>query len=229
MKDLSYKTIRPTAALGIIFCLLFSMFATPFATARPANIFTRAAELQPIVETAESEARTKQKIARDFGNLPLSFEQNAGQTAGSVKFLARSFGYTMFFTETGAVIKTRHKTVEKVSESVLQIEFDGADKSPRIEGVGLQSHKTNYLKGAKKDWKRDISNYEKIAYRELYKGIDAVFYGVQSEVEYDFIVSPGADINQIKLAFKTAESLTLDDAGALHIGTGEAEIIQPAP
>ncbi len=229
MKDLNYKTIRIITAFGTVFCMMFSMLVTPFAAAREVKIFNRATRIQPGVNPAESESRTKQMILGDFGNLPLSFEQNSGQTAESVKFLARSPGYTMFFTGTGAVIKTRGKSGEKMSESVLQMQFDGARKSPRIEGVAMQSHKTNYLKGEKKNWKRGISNYEKIVYRELYKGIDTVFYGVQSEVEYDFIVSPRAAANQIKLAFKNAGSLMLDENGALHIKTGETEIVQPAP
>src|SRR5215213_4122437 len=118
MMNLNHKTIRPTAAFGIIFCLLFSMFATPFAAAREANIFNRATRIPPAVETAQPEAQTSQNIRRDFGNIPLSFEQNTGQTDGQVKFLARSLGYTMFFTETGAVLKMRRGTGEKVSESV---------------------------------------------------------------------------------------------------------------
>src|SRR5215213_5095805 len=133
MKDLNHKIIRPAAAFVIVYCLLFSTLVTPLAATRPANIITPESKFQPDINPAESEAQTRQKIRRDFGNIPLSFEQNIGQTESSVKFLVRSLGYTMFFTETGAVMKMRRQNGEKVSESVLQMEFGGAHKSPRIE------------------------------------------------------------------------------------------------
>jgi Beta-propeller repeat len=222
MKDLNNKTIRVITTFATLFCLMFSLLATPFAATRQANIFTESTTIPTGLNLTESAAQVKQKIRRNFGNLPLSFEQNQGQTDERVKFLSRSNGYTIFFTETEAVIKTR-------GENVLQMRFEDANKSPRLEGVEARTHQTNYLKGEEKDWKRNIPNYEKIAYRELYQGVDAIFYGVQKEVEYDFIVAPNADANQIKLSFEGAENLVLDSKGDLHIKVGESEIVQRAP
>src|SRR5688500_17805483 len=43
------------------------------------------------------------RLSEGYGELPLRFEANRGQTAGRVKFLARGSGYTLFLTESGAV------------------------------------------------------------------------------------------------------------------------------
>lgn len=42
-----------------------------------------------------------------YGRLPLSFEANQGQTDGQVKFLSRGRGYTMFLTQSEAVLSLR--------------------------------------------------------------------------------------------------------------------------
>src|SRR4030095_4259611 len=44
-------------------------------------------------------------VKSDYGNLPLSFELNKGQTAEDVKFLARSSGYTLFLTSDETVVR----------------------------------------------------------------------------------------------------------------------------
>src|SRR5688572_24107820 len=41
-----------------------------------------------------------------YGKLPLSFEENQGQTDSRVKFIARGSGYTLFLTATEAVLQT---------------------------------------------------------------------------------------------------------------------------
>ena len=45
-------------------------------------------------------------LLKAHGQLPLSFEVNAGQTDPRVKFLARGAGYTLFLTPTEAVVAT---------------------------------------------------------------------------------------------------------------------------
>ena len=66
---------------------------------------------------AENALRTRQildtptkiqpKLAPNYGNLPLSFEANQGQTDARVRFVARGGGYTIFLTESGAVLNLR--------------------------------------------------------------------------------------------------------------------------
>jgi hypothetical protein len=68
-----------------------------------------------------------------------------------------------------------------------------------------------------------------VAYRDLYPGIDLVFYGGQSGLlEYDLNVSPGADPQQIRFRFEGADRVELDD-GDLLIHAGPAELRQPRP
>jgi hypothetical protein len=229
MNNLDNKTIRLITTFGTIFCMLLATFVTPFAAAQRTSVSTGLTDGQSPQNRVVPNAEPEKKIGRSFGERPLSFEANQGQTDPAVKFLARSTGYTMFFTERETVMKLHVKDGEKASENILRMKFEGANKSPKIEGGARQETKSNYLKGQEANWRRNVTNYEKVAYRELYSGIDAVFYGRQKETEYDFVVAPNAHPEQIKLSFEGAKSIDLDEKGDLHIQLDKQEIIQPKP
>ena len=55
----------------------------------------------------EITAQTTQRVAANYGKLPLTFESNQGQTASPVKFLSRGHGYSLFLTPTEAVLLLR--------------------------------------------------------------------------------------------------------------------------
>ncbi|HEU4833760.1 MAG TPA: hypothetical protein VFS90_05070, partial [Pyrinomonadaceae bacterium] len=71
----------------------------------------------------------KTKASGDaFGQLPLSFELNQGQTDSSVKFIARGQGYGIFLTDGGAAFTFSDSTP-------LHLRLKDAATSPRITGV----------------------------------------------------------------------------------------------
>ena len=61
-------------------------------------------------------------------------------------------------------------------------------------------------------------------YKEAYPGIDLAYYGNQGKLEYDFIVSPGADPNQIKLAFEGASDIRVAASGDLVLTTAVGDV-----
>jgi hypothetical protein len=76
----------------------------------------------------------------------------------------------------------------------------GASPNPKIVGTDELPGKSNYFIGndAKK-WLTNVPNYAKVKYADVYSGVDLVYYGNQGKLEYDFVVSPGADPSQIVL------------------------------
>ena len=62
----------------------------------------------------ETDAQHLRPTITTLGRLPLSFEANQGQVDGRVKYLARGKGYTLFLTETEAVLALRSATSEKL-------------------------------------------------------------------------------------------------------------------
>ena len=94
--------------------------------------------------------------------------------------------------------------------------FEGAN--PQAEMVGLEKLPgiVNYFIGADpSNWRTNIPTYQKVAYTNVYPGIDLVYYGNQGQLEYDLIVAPGADPTQITLAFDGVEQMAVDVHGDL--------------
>lgn len=108
--------------------------------------------------------------------------------------------------------------------------FKGANSDAQVEGADPLPGKVNYLIGNKQeDWHTDISTYAKVLYREIYPGIDLVFHGGQSQLEYDFVVAPGAGPRMIQLNFDGADHARLTKNGDLELSTRAGKIIQHKP
>ena len=195
-----------------------------------------------------SGAPARPRAGEAFTSLPLSFEPNLGQAVKEAKFVARGAGSTLFLTDTEVVLSgpskdegRRNKSVisdssviahaSSVSRSaVLRMRFAGANHASQIETGDELPGRSNYFVG--KDparWRTNIPNYANVRYRGIYPGIDAVYYGRQRELEYDFVVAPGADPETIRLDFAGADDLRLDESGNLLLRVGTGEIIQRAP
>ena len=181
---------------------------------------------------ATPDASTKAKIAKGFGQLPLSFEINKGQTDSSVKFLAHGPGYDLFLTATEAVLGLRKpKTEANVREvSVLRLKMIGANAAARVEGRDEMPGKVNYFIGNDPEkWRRNLPTYRKVCYTDVYPGIDIVYYGNQRELEYDFVVAAGANPKLIRFNVEGAERIRLDKKGNLLLALkhGEVQLNKP--
>jgi hypothetical protein len=106
----------------------------------------------------------------------------------------------------------------------------GANSSAKVEGTDELPGKSNYFKGNDpKKWRTNVSNYAKVHYRDVYPGVDVVYYGNQGKLEHDFVVSPGADPAAIKLAIEGADSLRLDKQGNLVAQLTSGEVVLNRP
>ncbi len=198
------------------------------------------ATTENLFETKEV-SNSEQTVQTDYGKMSLLFEQNKGQTDSAAKFVLRGAGYTLYLTETEAVfrlriadlglrnaeLKTKGQRPKTLSDT-LKMQFVGANQQPTIEGEAETITKTNYYIGQKKF--ENISNYGRVNYKDLYKGIDAVFYGnANNQLEYDFTVAPNVDANQIQLNFDGAKDVSIDEQGNLVIKTENTELVQQKP
>jgi hypothetical protein len=198
-------------------------------------------------------APSRTTIARNFGNLPLSFEPNQGQSDPRVKFISRGHGYTMFLTPTEAVLvltrphpgsnfnahsaggpigkpgpngspnsQVQQPTVDAIP---VRMKLEGANPHARVEGVEQLPGRMNYFVG--KDpgkWRSGIPTYAQVKYTRIYRGIDLVFYGNPTQFEYDFVVSPGARPDDIRLRFAGADKLVIADDGGVEISAAREKI-----
>ena len=74
-----------------------------------------------------------------------------------------------------------------------------------------------------------ITHYGRVRYQDVYPGIDIEYYGNSGAMEFDFRVRPGADPGRIRMDFKGAVSVEIDDGGDLVLRKGEHELRHRKP
>jgi hypothetical protein len=126
--------------------------------------------------------------------------------------------------------KSRHASAPSQASAALRFKLQGANPAPKLAGLDELPGKSHYLIGNDpKQWRKNVANYAKVAYDEVYPGIDLVYYGNQRQLEYDFIVAPGADPKAIRLAIEGASRAAINAAGDLVLTTPNGEIRQHKP
>ena len=110
------------------------------------------------------------------------------------------------------------------------MKFVGANANPRVAGEARQPGTVNYLIGKPEQWRTKIPVYSRVRYSSLYPGVDLVFYGTNRDLEYDLVVSAGADPGRIKLAVAGAEEVRIHDEGNLVLKKlSQGDVIQQKP
>lgn len=114
--------------------------------------------------------------------------------------------------------------------AVLRMKLVGANSAAKVVGTDELPGKSNYCLGKDpKKWRTDVANYAKVRYKDVYPGVDLVYYGNQGKLEHDFVVSPGANPATIKLAIDGADSLRLDEQGNLVAKFNSGNVILQKP
>ena len=192
-------------------------------------------------------AQDKEKLAASAIKLPLFFETNEGQTDPSVRFLTRSGGYTMFLTRTeivlvegkiptasgekiGKGLAAFHADTKNSKQSVLRMELLGANSAPEFQGLQELPGKVNYLIGKNEAaWHTNVALFSEVQVAKVYPGVDLLFHGDQRQLEYDFVVAPGADPRRIGFKISGAKKIEIDANGNLVLHTAESEFEMRKP
>ncbi len=153
--------------------------------------------------------------------LPIVFEPNVGQTDPRVQFLSRTKGSTLFLTRTEAVLALRGKVLRMGLEGAAPATPQGLEPLPGV---------THYYVGndpAK--WHTGVPQFGRVKLAGVYPGIDLVWYGREGNLEFDFVVAPGADPDKIRLNLKGAEQLKIAPSGdlVLHMTGGSLTFQRP--
>lgn len=191
---------------------------------------TAASGYQSKQQKDEAKAAQRAQRAASYGQLPLRFEANTGQTDERVRFLARGSAYTLFLTADEMALKLRSgkgappqfaepapaHTVPASAAITFRLRFVDANTRPRIVAHEPLTTKSNYFTGSdSRRWQTNVANFARVKYESIYPGIDLVWYGNQQQLEHDFLVGPGADPARIRYEFVGADKLSLDAEGAL--------------
>lgn len=159
----------------------------------------------------------------------LFFEPNVGQSDSRVRFIGRAAGYTVFLTDTDALLDLRAPAASDRA-AWLRVRPVAANPAPVLTAAQPLAGRVNYVQGSEAaPGLSRIATFGSVRYHAVYPGIDLVYYGNHGRLEYDFIVAPGADANVVTLEFEGAARSTIDAQGTLVLETRAGELRQPAP
>jgi len=190
-------------------------------------------------QAASDRQASRASVSLNYGRLPLSFEANRGQSDPRVKFQSRGSGYSLYLTDSGAVLALSkpipvnarsHKggapahPPSRVTD-VVRMDLPGASRGLQVKGTGQLAATANYFIGNDPArWHSAVPTFAKVRYSQVYPGVDLVYYGNQRQLEYDFVIAPHADAKPIQLQFSGAKALRLDTEGDLRVIANDGEV-----
>ena len=114
----------------------------------------------------------------------------------------------------------------------IDVQFPGANPHVEVSGEDTASDYTNYYLAQCPNGITMVRGFRRIVYKELYPHIDLVFYTSDSGargMEYDFIIHPGGDPNQLRMQFEGQDSLRLNAEGEVGIFSPFGTVTDRAP
>lgn len=158
-------------------------------------------------------------------NNKLFFIKNSGEYVNAVKYYAKLNGLSFWLTNDNQFIydiykcsassKSTNKNSYNVNGSAVQFSLLNANKNSQIEAVHIKSSNISVFKGNGKS-----QLFSTLLVRNVYDNIDLKFYFDNNSIRYDFILNPGADINNIKLKIDGADSIFVNSKNELAVKSG---------
>ena len=189
---------------------------------RFATLVCSASMLAAAGRSVDSNAAALAQARSAMAQLPLRFEANLGQMNPEVRYAARSGGVTLVLTSQGPSF--RLPGARRVDVSLLN-----SNRAPEIEALDRSAARIDSYVGGRDRWRTHIPSYARVRYHSVYPGVDVEYYGNQGQLEYDFVVAPGADPRGIRMQFTGEARLRLTPEGDLVLESGGQRLVQKRP
>ena len=161
-----------------------------------------------------------QSAQAEYGKVPIFFVENRGQIQAQAKYVAKASHLTGYFDANSVVFAA--------DQGSFRLSFPGAAPAPRLEAMGPTAARINFLVGDPSQWRTNLPAWDAIAYRSIFPGVDLIYSSHREQLKSDFIVAPGADIQNIRLLYEGG-AIHLDASGALIMPVGRGEFREEAP
>jgi hypothetical protein len=172
----------------------------------------------------------------------LEFIENKGQWAAPARYAAAIPGGRLFAEADGLrfalfdkIDLPGHHQAQPASEAAmrghaLELHFEGAAPA-HITAEEPTTERRNYFLGADAShWARGVHSYRQLRYAGLWPGVEARLYeNGQQRLEYDFVVSAGANAGAIGLRHPGADAVRLAADGRLQVQTSVGVLEELAP
>jgi hypothetical protein len=182
-------------------------------------------------------AAAENRALEAYGDMPLSFIPNRGQIDSQAAFYAQGAGYGMYFTPGSAILSfTEGGSLDETLPAAptsgvnLALEFLGSSSDVRLGAEDSGQGTVSYFQGNDpSDWQSGLPTFGEVMYEDLWPGIDLAFRGANGELKYEFILEPGARVDDIRLRYAGADGVSLKPNGGLAIRTALGTLTDSSP
>ncbi|MGB7201568.1 MAG: SBBP repeat-containing protein [Pyrinomonadaceae bacterium] len=248
MRQYSLNKLRFATVSFVLSAMTFGLIFPPDSLRRVSAEENKQTSVKP-----ENVMPSGEQVNEQLGKMSVEFEENRGQQNDKVRYMTRGGGTTMFLTATEAVyvlrspesrVEGRESKIDNLKNPqsafrnpqseravALYMRLAGANENANFAPSEPLEHRTNYFIGSDRNgWVTEIPNYQRVTAENIYDGVDMVWQGkAENEVQYDFIVQPNVNPNQIEWEIEGAENVSLDAEGNLLIETEVGVMKQGKP
>lgn len=150
----------------------------------------------------------------------LYFTENVGQVEERCEFYISSPDINVLFFHDRVIFLLRSSNgTERVTLPLDIRTMDSYEEQGEIflEAKDKKEFSINYMVGPQKEWLRNIPVYERLCYHNVCDGIDIEFYLEDNRLKQDFIIYPGAKIEDLRLEFKGQKSIQKNHPGEIKL------------
>lgn len=162
----------------------------------------------------------------------IEFIENKGQWNSEVKFMSLAGSGAFYLQRNGFTVAQhnpddveafkakRHGEISeaqlkqgfgsKVRSHAYTVNFVNAQNPQIIPDKAIPTVNNYFIGNDKSKWATDCRIYKGITYKDVYPGIDVRYYSdAGSNLKYDFIIHPGADVNKIAMKYTGADKISV--------------------
>ncbi len=195
------------------FIVCFFLLASFGSYANPGAFNKKEKQPEPSRSVSDQQPVNADGFIENRGQL----RDQSGQSNSAVKYLLNMSGLKVQLRATGFSYDTHVMDTDNAERTLqfhrVDIELEGANPSAKLQASEPVTGQVNRVGPDAKVY--GIRQFRKVVYKDIYPGIDLEFVaqqGTDKPVEYNFIVSPGADASSIKLRYKGADNTVLKGA-----------------
>jgi hypothetical protein len=163
---------------------------------------------------------------RSAFKVPVAFEPAPGQPR---TYFARGRGYILGVQPAETVLTCFGRTSEALTPVHIRFLRARQDLASMEASEPLPSRTNYYLGRNPRRWRTDVVSFGKLRVKEIYSGVDLVYYGGDRSVEYDFVVHPGANTNAIEFQISGTDDVRVGQNGDLILAVDGREARWKAP
>ena len=117
-----------------------------------------------------------------------------------------------------------------VDRLVFTEDFVKANCCSKVEAIGQREGIYNYFQGQDPaEWRTNVRSFNEVVYRDVWPGIDLRLYGNGANLEQEFVVQPGGDLDRIQISYRGIENIGISRDGSLEVDTAFGKLRESQP